>query len=51
MNDHKYLNTLAHVHQIRGDLKATEDKYNKMAIELHRKLEEKQRKCNEIKFF
>lgn len=49
MNDHKYLNTLAHVHQIRLDLKQTQDKYNKMSHELQVKLEEKQKKCNEIK--
>lgn len=51
MNEHKYLNTLAHVHQIRLDLKQTNDKYNKMAADLQKKLEEKQKKCNEIKFF
>lgn len=28
MNEHKYLNTLAHVHQIREDLKVTQDRYN-----------------------
>lgn len=50
MNEHKYLNTLAHVHQIRLDLKQTQDKYNKMAADLQKKLEEKQKKCNEIKF-
>lgn len=49
MNEHKYLNTLAHVHQIRLDLKQTQDRYNKMAYELQTKLEEKQKKCNEIK--
>lgn len=49
MNEHKYLNTLAHVHQIRLDLKQTQEKYNKMAADLQKKLEEKQKKCNEIK--
>ena len=49
MNEHKYLNTLAHVHQIRVDLKQTQDRYNKMAYELQMKLQEKQKKCNEIK--
>jgi len=49
MNEHKYLNTLAHVHQIRIDLKQTQDRYNKMAGDLQMKLEEKQKKCNEIK--
>ena len=34
MNEHKYLNTLAHVHQIRLDLKQTQDRYNKMAHDL-----------------
>lgn len=50
MNQHKYLNTLAHVHQIRLDLKQAQDKYNQMAWELQQKLEEKEKKCNEIKF-
>lgn len=49
MNEHKYLNTLAHVHQIRLDLKQTQDKYHKMSADLEKKLEEKQKKCNEIK--
>ena len=49
MNEHKYMNTLAHVHQIRIDLKQTQDRYNKMAAELQNKLDEKQKKCNEIK--
>ena len=51
MNEHKYLNTLAHVHQIRIDLKQTQDRYNKMAADLQMKLEEKQKKCNEIKYY
>lgn len=50
MNEHKYMNTLAHVHQIRIDLKQTQDRYNKMAAELQNKLDEKQKKCNEIKY-
>ena len=49
MNEHKYMNTLAHVHQIRIDLKQTQDRYNAMAAELQLKLDEKQKKCNEIK--
>jgi len=34
MNQHKYYNTLAHVHQIRLDLTKTQERYNKMADEL-----------------
>lgn len=34
MNEHKYLNTLANVHQVRFNLKETQDRYNKMATEL-----------------
>jgi hypothetical protein len=34
MNEHKYLNTLANVHQVRINLKETQDRYNKMAAEL-----------------
>jgi hypothetical protein len=34
MNEHKYLNTLANVHQVRINLKETQDRYNKMASEL-----------------
>lgn len=34
MNEHKYLNTLANVHQVRFNLKETQDRYNKMASEL-----------------
>eukprot|EP00825_Cyclidium_porcatum_P034120 TRINITY_DN3598_c0_g1_i2.p1 TRINITY_DN3598_c0_g1~~TRINITY_DN3598_c0_g1_i2.p1 ORF type:complete len:604 (+),score=153.65 TRINITY_DN3598_c0_g1_i2:143-1954(+) len=49
MNQHKYLNTLAHVHQIRLDLKNTQDRYNNMASELQKKLDDKQVKCKEIK--
>ena len=48
MNEHKYLNTLANVHQVRFNLKETEDRYNKMASELQAKLNEKQAKCEEI---
>ncbi len=48
MNEHKYLNTLANVHQVRFNLKETQDRYNKMASELQAKLNEKQAKCHEI---
>ena len=48
MNEHKYLNTLANVHQVRINLKETTDRYNKMAAELQGKLNEKQAKCSEI---
>ena len=48
MNEHKYLNTLANVHQVRFNLKETQDRYNKMATELQAKLNEKQAKCDEI---
>ncbi|CAD8144849.1 unnamed protein product [Paramecium octaurelia] len=49
MNEHKYLNTLAYVHQIRLDLQQTQDRYNQMAQELQSKLNEKSQKCNEIR--
>jgi len=49
MTEPKYLNTLAHVHQIRLDLKQTQDRYNDMARELQVKLDEKQAKCFEIR--
>ena len=48
MNEHKYLNTLANVHQVRFNLKETQDRYNKMATELQAKLNEKQAKCEDI---
>jgi len=48
LNEHKYLNTLANVHQVRFNLKETQDRYNKMASELQAKLNEKQSKCQEI---
>lgn len=48
MNEHKYLNTLANVHQVRFNLKETQERYNKMATELQAKLNEKQAKCDEI---
>jgi len=48
LNEHKYLNTLANVHQVRFNLKETQDRYNKMASELQAKLVEKQQKCHEI---
>lgn len=47
-NEHKYLNTLANVHQVRFNLKETQERYNKMASELQAKLNEKQSKCHEI---
>ena len=34
LNEHKYLNTLANVHQVRYNLKETQDRYNRMAGEL-----------------
>lgn len=46
--EHKYLNTLANVHQVRYNLKETQDRYNRMAGELQNKLNEKQTKCTEI---
>ena len=49
MSDIKYANTQAHVHQIRLDLKQTQDRYNKMASDLQVKLEEKTAKCKEIR--
>ncbi|CAK58332.1 unnamed protein product (macronuclear) [Paramecium tetraurelia] len=49
MSEHKYLNTLAYVHQIRLDLQQTQDRYNQMAQELQSKLNEKSQKCNEIR--
>lgn len=48
LNEHKYLNTLANVHQVRFNLKETQDRYNRMAGELQAKLNEKQAKCQEI---
>ena len=48
LNEHKYLNTLANVHQVRFNLKETQDRYNRMASELQAKLNEKQAKCKEI---
>lgn len=48
LNEHKYLNTLANVHQVRFNLKETQDRYNRMASELQAKLNEKQSKCQEI---
>ena len=41
LNEHKYLNTLANVHQVRFNLKETQDRYNRMASELQAKLNEK----------
>jgi len=34
LHEHKYLNTLANVHQVRYNLKETQDRYNRMAGEL-----------------
>jgi hypothetical protein len=41
MNENKYLNTLSSVHQVRINLKETQERYNKMAAELQAKLNEK----------
>jgi hypothetical protein len=41
LHEHKYLNTLANVHQVRFNLKETQDRYNRMASELQNKLNEK----------
>ena len=41
LHEHKYLNTLANVHQVRYNLKETQDRYNRMAGELQNKLNEK----------
>ncbi len=49
MNEHKYLNILAQVHQTRVELQQTQDRYNRMSLELQNKLNEKQSKCNEIR--
>ena len=38
MNEHKYLNTLTQVHQTRVDLQTTQDRYNRMSLELQNKL-------------
>jgi uncharacterized coiled-coil DUF342 family protein len=48
MNEHKYLNTLTQVHQTRVDLQTTQDRYNRISIDLQEKLDEKTKKCNEI---
>lgn len=48
LHEHKYLNTLANVHQVRYNLKETQERYNRMASELQNKLNEKQQKCMEI---
>jgi predicted nucleic acid-binding Zn-ribbon protein len=49
MNEHKYLNILAQVHQTRVELQETQNRYNKMSLELQNKLTEKQSKCNDIR--
>lgn len=49
MSDVKYANTLARVHQIRLELKQTQERYSKMTNDLKIKLNEKIEKCNEIK--
>ena len=49
MSDVKYANTLARVHQIRLELKQTQERYSKMTNDLKIKLNEKIGKCNEIK--
>lgn len=38
MNEHKYLNILAQVHQTRVELQETQARYNKMSLELQTKL-------------
>jgi hypothetical protein len=49
MNEHKYLNTLANVNQVRLKLKQTQDSYNEMASNLQASLNDKQEKCNELR--
>lgn len=49
MSEHKYYNTLTHVHHVRMKLKETQEQYNKMANELEEKLVEKKEKCREIR--
>lgn len=38
MNEHKYMNILAQVHQTRMELQLTQERYNRMSIELQTKL-------------
>lgn len=38
MNEHKYLNILAQVHQTRVELQQTQDRYNRMSLQLQNKL-------------
>lgn len=38
MNEHKYLNILAQVHQTRMELQLTQERYNRMSLELQNKL-------------
>ena len=49
MSDVKYANTLARVHQIRLDLRQTQEKYAKMAQVMKTKLAEKLQKCNDLR--
>ena len=49
MNEHRYLNTLANVNQVRMRLKQTQDSYNSMAADLQNKLNDRQQRCNELK--
>lgn len=37
------------MHQTRVDLQTTQDRYNRMSLELQNKLNEKQARCNEIR--
>ena len=49
MNEHKYLNILAQVHQTRMELQLTQERYNRMSMQLQEKLNDKQTKCNDIR--
>ncbi len=49
MSDVKYANTLARVHQIRLDLRQTQEKYEKMTRDMREKLADKLQKCNELR--
>mmetsp|Transcript_9577 Transcript_9577/g.18670 ORF Transcript_9577/g.18670 Transcript_9577/m.18670 type:complete len:799 (+) Transcript_9577:1780-4176(+) len=49
MNEHKYLNTLANVHQLRFQLKEVQEQYNRWANVYEENLYEKQERCMEIK--
>jgi hypothetical protein len=49
MNEHKYLNTLANVHQLRFQLKEVQEQYNRWANVYEENLYEKQERCMEIR--